>query len=126
MNSNREAREGVWLIGFDDLFGGSPDANRAFAGVPESAYKIALFHSPAYFEAIVGRCDLALAGHTHGGQVCLPFIGPLWLPPFSGKLVSGWFEQRGTQMYVSRGVGTSIIDARFFCRPEIAIITIGE
>lgn len=125
LNSSAEVRKGVWLIGFDDLYGGRPDAEKAFAGVPESAYKIALFHSPPFFEAAAGRCDLALAGHTHGGQVRLPLIGPLWLPPFSGTFVAGWFERQGTRMYVSRGVGTSIIDVRFLSRPEIAIITIG-
>jgi uncharacterized protein len=124
LNASAEVREDVWLVGFDDLFGGSPDANKAFAGVPDSAYKIALFHSPMFFEQIAGRCDVALAGHSHGGQVRLPFIGPLWLPPFSGKFVRGWFEQEGTRMYVSRGVGTSILDVRFLSRPEIAIITV--
>jgi uncharacterized protein len=125
LNSSRQVCEGVWLVGFDDLYGGTPDADKAFAGVPESAYKIALFHSPPFFEVAAGRCDLALAGHTHGGQVRLPVVGPLWLPPFSGKFVAGWFERQETRMYVSRGVGTSIIDVRFLSRPEIAIITIG-
>jgi len=125
LNASEQVREGLWLVGFDDLFGGSPDANKAFAGVPESAYRIALFHSPAFFEQVAGRCDLALAGHTHGGQVRLPFIGPLWLPPFSGRFVRGWFDRSGTRMYVSRGVGTSILDVRFLSRPEIAIMTIG-
>ena len=126
LNSSSEVRAGVWLIGFDDLYGGSPDANAAFNGVPESAYRIALFHSPVFIARIGGRCDLALAGHTHGGQVRLPFIGPLWLPPFAGGFVGGWFERQGTRMYVSRGVGTSLIDVRFLSRPEIAIITIGN
>ncbi|MEK6324011.1 MAG: metallophosphoesterase [Acidobacteriota bacterium] len=126
LNSSREVRDGIWLVGFDDLYGGRPDADKAFAGVPESAYRIALFHSPPYFEKAAGRCDLALAGHTHGGQVRLPLIGPLWLPQFSGKFVAGWFEQRGTRMYVNRGVGTSILDVRFLSRPEIAVITIGR
>jgi uncharacterized protein len=125
LNSSREVRAGVWIVGFDDLYGGSPDADRAFAGVPDSVYKIALFHSPTFFEKVAGRCDIALAGHTHGGQVRLPFIGPVWLPPFSGNFVKGWFEQRGTRMYVSRGVGTSIVDVRFLSRPEIAIVTVG-
>jgi predicted MPP superfamily phosphohydrolase len=125
LNSSREVRDGVWLVGFDDLFGGRPDAEKSFAGVPESAYKIALFHSPTFFGKVAGRCDVALAGHTHGGQVRLPFIGPLWLPPFSGSFIAGWFEQQGTRMFVSRGVGTSILDVRFMSRPEIAIITVG-
>jgi predicted MPP superfamily phosphohydrolase len=126
LNSSGQARADVWLVGFDDQFGGSPDANKAFAAVPESAYRIALFHSPTFLANVAGRCDLALAGHTHGGQVRLPFIGPLWLPPYSGKFVRGWFDQQGTRMYVSRGIGTSILDVRFLSRPEIAIITIGE
>jgi predicted MPP superfamily phosphohydrolase len=46
LNSSRQVCEGVWLVGFDDLYGGTPDADKAFAGVPKSAYKIALFHSP--------------------------------------------------------------------------------
>ena len=126
LNSNSEVRAGVWLVGLDDLYGGSPDVNKAFSGVPESAYRIALFHSPAFLERVAGRCDLALAGHTHGGQVRLPLIGPIWLPPFSGEFVRGWFERQRTRMYVSRGVGTSILDVRFLSRPEIAIITLND
>ena len=126
LNSSRQVRDGVWLLGFDDLYGGKPDTERALAGVPESAFKIALFHSPPYLKTVAGRCGLALAGHTHGGQVRLPIIGPLWLPPFSDEFIGGWFEKKGTRMYVNRGVGTSIIDIRFLSRPEIAIITLGE
>jgi predicted MPP superfamily phosphohydrolase len=125
LNSSHEVCKEVWIVGFDDLYGGRPDAAKGFAGVPDAAYKIALFHSPPFLESVAGRCDLALAGHTHGGQVRLPVIGPLWLPPFSGKFIAGWFEEQRTRMYVSRGVGTSIIDVRFLSRPEIAIITIG-
>jgi predicted MPP superfamily phosphohydrolase len=126
VNSSAEVREGIWLIGLDDLYAGSPDAAAALRGVPESAYKIALFHSPPYFDKMAGRCDLVLAGHSHGGQVSLPIYGPVWTPPFVGKYLEGWFEERGTRMYVSRGVGTSIVDARFWCRPEIATITIAD
>ncbi|MEP7270323.1 MAG: metallophosphoesterase [Acidobacteriota bacterium] len=124
LNSSAEVRDGVWLVGFDDL-SGSPDLNEAFSGVPEPAYKIAMYHSPAFVDQVAGRCNLALSGHTHGGQVRLPLIGPLWLPTFSGEFIAGWFERRGTRMYVSRGIGTSMMDGRFLARPEIAIITIG-
>jgi uncharacterized protein len=126
VNSSGEVRDGIWFVGFDDLYAGSPDMKKAFSGVPEAAYKIALFHSPIYFETEAGRSDLVLAGHSHGGQVQLPLIGPPYRPPFCGKYIEGWFELRGTKMYVSRGVGTSIVDVRFWCRPEVAIITVGE
>jgi len=114
----------VWLVGLDDLFAGKPDLDKAFAGVPGSAYKIALFHSPVYFDWMAGRSDLVLAGHSHGGQVKIPLIGPIWTPPFVGDYFEGWFEQNGTRMYVSRGIGTSILNVRFCCRPELAIITL--
>jgi predicted MPP superfamily phosphohydrolase len=94
VNSNGEVRDGVWFIGFDDLYAGTPDLKKAFAGVPESAYKIALFHSPVYFETEAGHSDLVLAGHSHGGQVRLPFIGELYSPPFCGKFMEGWYELR--------------------------------
>jgi len=125
VNSNAQVRDRIWLIGIDDLYAGSPDLEKAFAGVPESAYKLALFHSPVYFDRMAGRSNLVLAGHSHGGQVRLPIVGPVWTPPFVGEYFSGWFEKQGTKMYVSRGVGTSIFDVRFWCRPEVAIIMIG-
>lgn len=125
VNSSAEVRDGIWFIGIDDFYAGSPDLKKAFAGVPESAYKVALFHSPIYFEKEAGLSDLVLAGHSHGGQVRFPFIGAPYSPPFCGKFIEGWFELRGTKMYVSRGIGTSILDVRFLCRPEIAIITVG-
>jgi uncharacterized protein len=129
VNSSGEVRDGIWFVGLDDLYAGAPDLEKALAGVPESAYKIALFHSPIYFETEAGHSDLALAGHSHGGQVKLPFIGAPYSPPFCGRFMEGWYESRGTsrgtKMYVSRGIGTSIVDVRFWCRPEIAIITLG-
>jgi predicted MPP superfamily phosphohydrolase len=124
LNSNAQVTDNLFLVGLDDEFGGRPNLDEAVAGLPESAFTIALFHSPAYFDRLAGHCSLAFAGHTHGGQVQLPIVGALWLPPFSGHYVQGWFERGGTRMFVSRGVGTSILDVRLCCRPEIAIVTI--
>jgi uncharacterized protein len=124
-NSNMKIRDDLWLIGLDDAMTGNPDVAKAFTGVPESAYKITLFHSPASFDDVAGKCDLAFAGHSHGGQVRLPFIKPLWLPAKCGIYDEGWFERNGSKMYVSRGLGTSVLPVRFNCRPEIAIIMLG-
>lgn len=83
---------------------------------------IVLCHYPAVLP-LVARADveLVLVGHTHGGQVRLPLVGALALPFDSGGFDAGWFERAGTRMYVSRGVGTSILPIRFLCRPEVAI-----
>jgi predicted MPP superfamily phosphohydrolase len=124
VNESIEVAEGVWIAGFDDAFAGSPDLARTLANIPQDAFKVALFHSPEFFDRVAGSCDVALAGHTHGGQVRLPLLNPFWLPPSCGRYVDGWYEQKGSRMYVSRGIGTSIAPVRFLCRPEIAVITL--
>jgi uncharacterized protein len=124
VNENRRIAERVWLIGLDDAFAGAPDLEKGLAGVPPDDFKIALFHSPAFFDLAAGRCDLALAGHTHGGQVRLPLVNPFWLPPSCGRYLEGWYESKGSRMYVSRGIGTSILPIRFMCRPEITIVEV--
>ncbi|HEV2387517.1 MAG TPA: metallophosphoesterase [Candidatus Acidoferrales bacterium] len=126
LNSGALIRPGLWLAGLDDPWSGHGDPGRALAGAPSGAYVIVLFHSPAYFDDIAGQFDLALTGHTHGGQVRLPLVGPFWLPGGSGRFLSGWYDERGSRMYVSRGVGWSHIPIRLNCPPEIPIITVGE
>jgi hypothetical protein len=121
-NEAAELRSGVWVAGLDD---GSPDASIASRHIPPGAFVIALFHSPATFDAVAGRWPLALAGHTHGGQVRLPFLPPLWLPEGSGRYVAGWYESSGSRLYVSRGIGTAMLPIRFLCRPELVSMTIG-
>lgn len=124
VNEARAAREDVWLAGFDDAVSGTPDREAAFRMVKPGAFVIALFHSPAYFDQVAGQSALALAGHTHGGQVRIPLVPPLWLPHGSGRFLAGWYEEKGSRMYVSRGVGTSVLPVRFLCRPEVAILNL--
>ncbi len=124
-NSSKKIRDDLWIMGLDDASTGRPDINTALVGVPETAYKITLFHSPAYFDETAGKSNLVFAGHTHGGQVRVPFMKPFWLPKGCNEYDKGWFERNGSKMYVSRGLGTSIHPIRFNCRPEIAIITLG-
>ncbi len=124
VNQNHELRPGVWLIGLDDASVGRPDLAEAMQGVPDDAFKIAMFHSPIFFEVIAGKVNLALAGHTHGGQVRIPFVKPTWLPVGSGPYLEGWYEEKNSRMYVNRGVGMSNIPVRFLCRPEVAFITL--
>jgi predicted MPP superfamily phosphohydrolase len=83
-----------------------------------------LSHVPAFnHEILDDRIDLILCGHTHGGQVRLPFLPPPCLPRFSGRFVSGLYQVGpGTPLYVTRGVGTSVFPVRFLCRPEITLL----
>jgi uncharacterized protein len=124
LNRSAELRPNLWLTGVNDTNYAPADIDRAFANAPDSSYRIALFHGPAFFSQSYGRYDLAFAGHSHGGQVRIPFGGPLWLPAGVGPFVRGWFASGASRMYVSRGVGTTLLPARFACRPELAIITL--
>ncbi len=124
LNQGALIRPGVWLAGLDDPWSGHANLHEALLGAPPGAYVIALFHSPAYFDDAAGRFDLALAGHTHGGQVRLPFIRPFWLPGGSGRFLAGWYAERGSRMYVSRGIGWSHFPIRLNCPPEVPIITV--
>jgi uncharacterized protein len=126
LNEARPVREGIWLVGLDDLTSGSPKLEVALKDVPTDAFTITLFHSPAQFDQVASRCPLVLAGHTHGGQVRIPLVPMLWLPRGAGKYLAGWYRRNGSAMYVTRGIGTSILPIRFLCRPELAIITVEE
>lgn len=126
VNEGAAPRADLWLAGTDDSASGNADMASALAGVPSGALRIALFHSPAYYDTVAGQIHLAFSGHSHGGQVRIPFLPALWLPRAVGPYVEGWFERDGSRMYVSRGVGTSILPLRFACRPEVAFIEVAQ
>jgi predicted MPP superfamily phosphohydrolase len=122
-NDARELVPGLWIVGLDDVHG-FPSPDRAFQNVPPNVTSVTLLHSPAYFDRVASRTTLALAGHTHGGQVRVPGLAPFWLPHGSNGYVEGWYERDRARLYVSRGIGTSILPVRAFCRPELAMITV--
>jgi uncharacterized protein len=124
LNAGALVRPDLWLAGVDDSFTGKPNADAALAGAPADAFKILMFHAPAYFDEVAGRVNLCLAGHTHGGQVRMPFMAPLWMPKGCWPYVAGWYESGNSKMYVSRGVGMSMLPIRFNCRPEVTFLTI--
>ncbi|MFY9531686.1 MAG: metallophosphoesterase [Candidatus Acidiferrales bacterium] len=124
VNGNHPLRPDVWIVGLDDLSSGTPRLDAALSGVPPGVFTIALFHSPAFFDRAAGHVNLCLAGHTHGGQVRFPFLPPLWLPKGCGKYLEGWYQEDGSKMYVSRGLGMSVLPVRFLSRPEVTFITV--
>jgi predicted MPP superfamily phosphohydrolase len=123
-NKGVAVRDDVWLMGLDDPITGHPDLTAALEGAPTASFKIALVHAPDHFSAVAGLFHLALAGHAHGGQVRFPGLGPLWSVPQGRRFVQGWYREKSSNLYVSRGVGMTFIPARFLCRPEVALIEI--
>ncbi len=96
--------------------------------VDPQRFNLLLSHVPAFaHEQLNEHINLILSGHTHGGQVRLPFLPPFYLPRYSGRFVEGFYQvsQHRIPLYVSRGVGTSVLPLRFFCRPEIGLFELG-
>src|SRR4029079_2861599 len=100
------------------------DLDAALSGVPEDACKVLLVHSPEVIARAAERgVDLYLCGHTHGGQVCLPGLGPVVLNAnCARRYARGTWRYGSMQGYTSSGLGTSCVPVRFFCPPEVAVI----
>src|SRR5205807_5194758 len=95
--------------------------------VPRGALLIALTHNPDIFPRLPQSVPLVLAAHTHGGQVNLPLIGTPVVPSnFGPKYTAGHIIENGHHMFVTTGIGTSIMRVRFRVTPEIAIVTINS
>jgi uncharacterized protein len=121
-----------WLAGVDDPVVGNPDPGAAIPAsirnVPHEPI-ILLCHAPDYADDLIvvpeGQAvSLMLAGHSHGGQIRLPFLGPMALPDLGRKYIEGWFRFGSLQLYVNRGLGTVGLPIRFNCPPEIALLTL--
>lgn len=113
------------LAGVADKITCVADSELALKNTPEP--RILLTHTPDVFPDISESVDLVLAGHTHGGQVKLPFIGALIVPLEHGRrYAEGFIDENGRKMIVSKGLGTSRLSIRFNCKPEIVVIEFTE
>ena len=120
---------GIWIIGVDDAhYYGCDDLSTPLAAVPESAFKLLLAHTPElYAEAAEAAIDLYLCGHTHAGQVRLPYWGPLMLNAACPRAYTqGRWRHGSTAGYTSAGVGCSLLPVRYNCPPEIAVIELAR
>jgi predicted MPP superfamily phosphohydrolase len=116
----------LYLVGIDDLWLELADLRRALSNVPHNACKVALMHEPDFADVSAqAEIDLQLSGHSHGGQVRLPFLGPLVLPKYGEKYPMGLARAGDfTQVYTTRGVGVLPPAIRFNCPPEITLLTL--
>lgn len=115
----------LWLVSVDDALLGSPRIEKAFAGVPADAARIAMWHEPDHAEKIEPYGPfLLLSGHTHGGQVRLPLVGPVATPKMGKRYISGRFEIGDMTLFVSNGIGMYRPPVRFNCPPEVVVFTL--
>lgn len=113
----------LWIAGVDEGLLGDPDVAKTFASIPAGELTIALWHEPDFAEAVAPHRPLVLlSGHTHGGQVRLPLVGPLALPLAGRRYPSGRFTVKGMPLYVSRGIGMYRPPVRLNCPPEVTLI----
>ena len=113
------------VAGVDDIWAGRDRLNEVLAALPANGAAILLAHEPDFADtsAATGRFDLQLSGHSHGGQIHLPFIKRV-LPPLAYKYPLGQYQVGSMIQYTNRGLGSSGIPIRFNCRPEITIFTL--
>lgn len=121
--AQRLGEGGIWIAGTDDPSLEMDRLAETLAGT-KGEFILLLAHSPAIMKKASGSVDLILAGHTHGGQVRLPLVGAPWGRRIGGGYNYGIYEQNGTVMYVTRGVGMAHLPIRFLCPPEIAYVTL--
>ncbi len=121
-------RERLYICGSDDAGTRTPDPFLAIPAEPRAPV-IYLVHEPDYIDIFQHHprfplVDVMLSGHTHGGQMRLPGIGPLVLPPMGKHYVQGLFRFGKMQLYVNRGIGTVGLPLRLNCPAEITHITL--
>ncbi len=118
----------LWLCGVEDPGTGHPDLDLSVPAKPDGPVLL-MAHEPDYADDVIAHprgplVDLMLAGHSHGGQVRLPFLGPLILPPMAEKYPEGLYRFNQMQLYVNRGLGTVGLPFRLNCPPEITVLNL--
>jgi predicted MPP superfamily phosphohydrolase len=129
INDVRTLRRGdaaLHVAGIDDVMEGRSRLDLVLQKLPDSGAAILLAHEPDFADvsAATGRFDLQLSGHSHGGQIGVPLLRRLVLPPFSQRYTGGLHEVGGMLQYTNRGLGFVHLRARILCRPEITVFTL--
>jgi uncharacterized protein len=117
----------IAIAGIDDAMLGKPDLAKTFQGIPKDLYTIVMMHEPDIaIEIEMFGPHFQLSGHSHGGQIQVPFYGPLITPPLATQFYEGFYQVGSSNMllFVNRGLGTTRMPYRFFSKPEIAFFTL--
>lgn len=123
VNEGRSVRDDLYLAGLDDYRVGQANVGAALAREPEGdAATVLLSHNPDVIPELPGGIDLVLSGHTHGGQIRLPFLGPLVTSSeYGARFAEGWVRAQ-SPAFVSRGLGVTAIPVRFNCPAEVVVL----
>src|SRR5512142_1718171 len=112
-------RDRFWLAGVGDALLKAADLHSALQPVPPDEAVILMAHEPDYADYVARYpVDLQLSGHSHGGQIRLPLMPPLYLPPLGSKYHSGLYNIRELTLYTNLGLGTITLPMRLNCPPE--------
>jgi uncharacterized protein len=121
----RRGECGFWLAGIGDLWEGRPEVAATLETVPLAAPVLVFTHNPDVFLDVPDRVALTMAGHTHGGQVRVPFVGrPIVPSAYGERFAIGSVVEGGRHLFVTPGIGTSILPVRFLVRPEISLLVL--
>ena len=113
----------LWLAGVDDVLEGNPNLDLTMKGIPTDEAVVISVHEPDYARRVVRHpVDLQLSGHSHGGQIVLPLVGPPYLPPLGRRFPKGLYRLGPLTIYTNVGLGTIRIPARVNCPPEVTLI----
>ncbi len=152
VNQSLALGDGLFLIGLDDATAGHPDLAAAWEGIPDGAAALVMSHNPCLLPDLADRACVAFSGHTHGGQILLPWTDAVGTMRFPGmarllyatewfgtlqirsrplrsistwKYPAGWFEQGRARVYVGRGIGFSqTVPVRLNCPAELPVFTL--
>lgn len=114
-----------WLAGVGDVLTRMADLKAALANIPKQETTVLMAHEPDYADWVKQYpVDLQLSGHSHGGQVRLPFLPSLYEPALARKYVAGLYKIGGLTLYTNAGLGTVDVPIRFNCPPEITLLTL--
>lgn len=121
-NTGLELRDDIYLAGTDDLWNGQPDIAQALAGRTANRACLLMTHIPDMLPHIPAEVDQIFCGHTHGGQIKLPFFGAVvTASEYGTRYLEGWVEERA---FVSRGLGMVLLPLRFMSRSQIVVHTL--
>jgi len=115
-----------YISGVDDVYVGCDRLDQVLAQLPTDSAAMLMCHEPDFADkaAATGRFDLQISGHTHGGQVVIPFVGPIRTPRHGHRYPLGMYRVGHMIQYTNRGVGMARLPVRFNCRPEITVFTL--